>query len=47
MLVKPSECDTAAFTLNNCDQSTDTRGKALREEIFDFIFSEPYQLESD
>lgn len=36
-LVKPSECDTSASTLNDCDQSADTFGKALREEILYFL----------
>lgn len=36
-LVKSSECNTSASMLNNCDQSTDTRRKALREEILYFL----------
>lgn len=36
-LVKPSGCDASASTLNDCDQAADTCGKALREEIFDFL----------
>lgn len=36
-LVKPSGCDASASTLNNCDQAADTHGKALREEILDFL----------